>query len=245
MGKKLRKQSSESCVHRRVARDLAVAILGGKFEPGSRLGGELDLSKQLKVSRPAYREAIRILAAKGLLEIQPRTGTHIASRRHWNLMDVDVLAWMLEANPSDQWICDLFELRMMMEPAAAALAATRRTSRDLQRMGYELERMERSGLSTEEGQTADEEFHRMLLESAHNEPLTSLSTAITAAIRLTTSYKHAHGQSRDSIPEHRNLFDAVAEAHPNRARAAATELVQHAYEDMCMSLPISNEASAA
>ena len=86
-------------------------------------GGEIEASEALGVSRTAYREAIRILAAKGLIESRPKAGTRVTQRSRWNLLDPDVLGWAFESEPDLDLLESLFELRNIVESAAAALAA--------------------------------------------------------------------------------------------------------------------------
>ncbi len=110
-----------------VAQKLAVAIITGAVKAGEVLPDEDDLRSDISVSRTAYREAVKVLTAKGLVEARPKSGTRAAPRESWNLLDPDVLAWHFEADPNEKFIRDLFELRRFAEPAAARLAAQRRT----------------------------------------------------------------------------------------------------------------------
>src|SRR6266542_3023286 len=121
-------------LHGMVARDLGVRIVSGVYLPGDLLDGEIDASGYLKISRTAYREAIRILAAKGLVEVRPKVGTRVTPRDHWHLLDPDVLSWMFEHEPDERLLESLFELRKVVEPEAAALAATRRTQAHLDKL---------------------------------------------------------------------------------------------------------------
>lgn len=220
-----------------IAHDLGVAIVTGQYQPGDTLSGEIEFSEQLNVSRSAYREAVRMLAAKGLVESRPKAGTRVAERGRWNLLDPDVLAWAFEGEPSEDFIRDLFELRMIVEPAAAELAARRRDGTDLARMGHALEEMARHGLATGAGQAADQLFHHSLLRATHNAPLLSLSSSIEAAVGWTTIFKQRRRKlPRDPLPDHRTLFDAIAGADPDAARAAMTDLLRLALQDTEMSL---------
>ncbi len=224
-------------IHGSVARDLGVAILAGRYAPGDVLPGEIEFSEQLKVSRTAYREAIRILSAKGLVESRPRTGTRVCQRSRWNLLDPDILAWAFESEPSEAFIRDLFELRMIVEPAAAALAAERRSGLDIARMGHALEEMGRHGLITETGRAADQAFHTAILEAARNGPLIALSSSIAAAVTWTTIFKHRRqGLPRDPMPDHRALYEAIVAADPEAARRTMTDLVRLALADTEMAL---------
>ena len=233
---RLVKTSGARGIHGAIAHELGVAIVTGRYSPGETLPGEVEFSEQLKVSRSAYREAIRILAAKGLVHSRPKAGTRVSEQGYWNLLDPDVLAWAFEGEPTDAFIRDLFELRMIVEPAAAELAARRRDGEDLARMGYALEEMARHGLSTPEGQAADQLFHQTLLRSTRNAPLFSLSSTIEAAVGWTTIFKQRKGKlPRDPLPEHRALFAAIADANPERARSAMTDLLDLALLDTEMS----------
>jgi DNA-binding FadR family transcriptional regulator len=220
-------------IHQALARELGIAILSGTHQPGDGLGGEIEQSEALGVSRTAYREAMSILTAKGLIESRPRAGTHVTPKRRWNLLDPEVLEWMFAGAPDKRFIHDLFELRGVIEPAAAALAALRRDKEHLARMDAGLARMREHGLDTAEGQAADEEFHKALLEATHNRALTSLTMSVAAAVRWTTRFKQAKRRDRrDALPEHVALRDEVAARSPERAEAAMQELLRLALADM-------------
>jgi DNA-binding FadR family transcriptional regulator len=117
---------------------MGVAIMSGEYPPGHSFLGEIEQSEHLGISRTAYREAIRILAAKGLVDSRPKAGTRVNPRHMWNLLDPDVLAWMFEQEPSERFIRDLFELRGVIESAAVDLAARRREQRHISAMAEAL-----------------------------------------------------------------------------------------------------------
>lgn len=220
-------------LHGAIARNLGVAIVSGVHKPGDILGNEIEFSEQLAVSRSAYREAIRILSAKGLVESKPRTGTRVLTMDRWNLLDSDVLSWFFESEPSPVIVNGLFELRMIVEPAAAALAATRRTEEALARMQASLETMERKTLKTEAGQSADRDFHQAILTATANPPLISLASTIGASVRWTTLYKQRKRRlPPDPMPEHWAVFEAIAAGDPEAARRAMEALVAHALEQI-------------
>jgi DNA-binding FadR family transcriptional regulator len=224
-------------IHGTIAHDLGVAIVGGIRKPGEILGGEIEASAALGVSRTAYREAIRILSAKGLVESRPKAGTRILPRRHWNMLDPDVLAWAFEGEPETGFILDLFELRAVIEPAACAFAARRRTDDDLAVMRTALADMARLTLATAEGQAADQQFHRAILTAARNEPLAALASTVGAAVRWTTKFKQRERElPRDAQPDHEKVCEAIAAGDPAAAREAMSELLRLALADMGLSL---------
>jgi DNA-binding FadR family transcriptional regulator len=219
-------------LHGRIARDLGIAIVSGRYKPGSVLGGEIESSLELKVSRSAYREAVRILAAKGLVESRPKVGTKISQKEYWHLLDPDVLSWIFAGNPDTGLLKGLFELRQIVEPAATALAASRRTDSQLRRMKTALERMTLHTLQTEAGQQADRDFHAALLHATGNSFVASLTRGIVAAVETTTIYKlRALPVLRDPVPEHAKVFQAVAAGNAADAEAAMRELIRLAYLD--------------
>ncbi len=219
-------------IHGTIARDIGIRIVSGIHQPGEVLDGEVAASDQLHVSRTAYREAVRILAAKGLVESRPKTGTRVSARSKWQLLDPDVLSWLFEYEPDDAMLAGLFELRKIVEPQAAALAAERRTSEDLERMRRALEAMDDHTLGTEEGRAADQDFHAALLDASGNPFLTTLTSSVGAAVAWTTVFKQRLDPlPRDPVPDHRDVYDAVAAGDAPGAHRAMTKLVEMAFED--------------
>ncbi|MEO7248396.1 MAG: FadR/GntR family transcriptional regulator [Novosphingobium sp.] len=228
----------------RIAHDLGVAITSGRHAPGDTLEGEMEISERLHVSRTAYREAVRILAAKGMVESRQRTGTRILPRRSWHLLDPDVLAWSFETEPSEEFLLAVFELRLIIEPEAAALAAVRRSSRDLSRMGYALEQMERHEQTSEIGRAADQQFHNLVLEASGNELLVSLASTVGASIAWTTEFKHRRRKiARDARPDHLIIFDAIAEGSAEQARAAMRQHIRHSQAEAHAALGVAEAAA--
>src|SRR5207302_1857592 len=120
--------------------------------------------------------------------------------------------------PDNAMLNNIFELRKIIEPNVAALAATRRTRHDLSEMAVALEGMATHGFNTEEGRLADQKFHAALLKASSNAFLASLTTSISAAITWTTIFKlRRSALNRDSVPDHRRVYDAVAANNPKAA----------------------------
>ena len=216
-----------------VAREIGVRIVSGNLRPGDVLDGEIEASSRLQVSRTAYREALRMLAAKGLVVSKTKTGTRVSERGRWHMLDPDVVAWIFGAEPDPKLIADLFELRKIVEPEAAALAAARRSDAQVAAMAQALDGMERHGLATEAGRLADQAFHAALLDAADNAFIGSLTSGIGAAIAWTTIYKQRHNPlRRDPLPDHQGVFEAVRLGDPDAARAAMLLLIDLAHQDI-------------
>jgi len=212
-------------IHHRVAEQLGIAIVSGEYSENANLPNEIEASENLGVSRAAYREAIRILTAKGLVQSRPRAGTTINPRDQWSILDPDVLNWMFKGRPSPAFIDDLFELRSIIEPAATALAAQRRDASQLSRMGYALEVMSSKGLDSAEGLKADLDFHAEILRASGNEAIAALVGTIATSM-LHVVYKNKGKTSpRDTLPDHRAVFEAIVASDAERAWRASTDLL--------------------
>ncbi|HVI99990.1 MAG TPA: FadR/GntR family transcriptional regulator [Sphingomonas sp.] len=225
-------------IHGTIARDLGIRIVSGRFRPGEVLDGEVEASDRLRVSRTAYREAVRILAAKGLVESRPKTGTRVSPQAKWHLLDPDVLSWIFEFEPGDDLLASLFELRKIVEPEAAALAAQRRTDAQIAAMAEALDDMAEHTLASPEGRAADQHFHAALLEASGNPFLVTLTSGVSAAVAWTTVFKQRHMPlSRDPVPDHRRVFEAVAAGNAKAAHKAMANLVDMAFLDTTRTLP--------
>jgi len=220
-------------LHGALAHRLGVDILRGVYKPGETLPNEIESSSSLDISRSAYREAIRILAAKGMVESRPKTGTRVTERERWNLLDPEVLGWMFETEPSPSFTRALFELRLITEPAAAELAAQRRSEEQIERMRHALDIMKREPVTSEAWRRADLEFHHALIQATDNEALVSLSSSIEAAVSWTTRYKARHNAlTRDPVPDHEQVFEAIARGDAGDARLRMETLIRMAHDDM-------------
>ena len=219
-------------LHGTIARDLGVQIVSGRYKPGDILNGEIAASDRLHVSRGAYREAVRILAAKGLVESRPKVGTRISQPERWHLLDPDVLSWIFEFEPDDTLLDGLFELRRIVEPQAAALAAARRTDEQLSAMSRGLKGMATHTLATEAGRLADQEFHSALLQASSNAFISSLTSGVSAAIKWTTIFKQRDAPlARDPLPDHVRVYDAIKAGDAQAAHKAMETLVDLALID--------------
>jgi DNA-binding FadR family transcriptional regulator len=219
-------------LHGSIARKLGIAIVSGEYKPGDLLDGEILSSERFAVSRTAYREAVRILAAKGLVDARPKIGTRINPKSKWHLLDPDVLVWMFESEPDPELLNSLFELRNVVESAAAGFAATRRSAAHLKAMRSALKGMAAHTLATESGRQADLDIHTTLLDATDNPFIISLTSGVSAAINATTVFKQRTGPlRRDPMPDHLRVLEAIAAKNPGKAERAMSELIALARMD--------------
>jgi GntR family transcriptional regulator, galactonate operon transcriptional repressor len=210
-----------------VAQHLGRAIVAGTYGAGDLLPNEEGLPAGLTVSRTAYREAVKILTAKGLVEARPKSGTRVAPRENWNLIDPDVLVWQLSMNPSEALIRELFELRRIIEPKAAALAALRRTEAELAAITAALDAMLSETPYTEASIRADVEFHRLIFAAAGNGPLACLAHVMVATIQWSMLVQSTRSTAMFEGPawDHRRVRNAIADGQPDMAAAMMDVLI--------------------
>jgi len=206
-----------------VVEELGSRIVRGDLKPGTTLPNEADLGQELGASRSVVREAVKSLAGKGLLEPRARIGTRILESRHWNLLDMDVLAWRYASMPRAQFFRELFEIRRMIEPAAAALAAERANDADVAEMELAYAAMETADQTSDRAIDADLRFHRAVLAGSHNELLTQMGSVI--GVGLLVSFRIASDSYGVSLLQHRYVLDAIRSRQSDAAMQAMQQLL--------------------
>jgi DNA-binding FadR family transcriptional regulator len=222
-------------LHQRIAQDLGERITAGNPVPGKVLPTEAALCASLAVSRSALREGFRLLAGKGLIASKRKVGTVVRPRTEWNMFDADVLAWHLAAAPTDSFVTDLFELRRIIEPWAAALAAQRAEAPTIARIGLAYEDMVRfQGQKADDLLEADLRFHETILEATGNAFLISFGALIESALRASfqLSWSGSAHTPEYSLRRHRRVWETIRERKAHEAFALMSELLRSAIEDV-------------
>ncbi len=224
-------------IHQQIVYEIASRILAGKIEPGATLPTEDLASAEMNVSRTAYREALKVLTAKGLVESRPKTGTRICPRKHWNLLDPELMSWSFGIGPAKAFVESLSEMRMIIEPAAAALAAERASEDEIALIHDAFERMKSCGFETPESIQADLDFHLAILNAAGNDLLASLGHLIKSALEksfeLTTDLP---GAREISLPRHADVLQEIQSRQPEKASKAMHLLLTEAWSDLVLVL---------
>jgi len=213
----------------RVVDDLGLKIVSGAQQQGSLLPGDGELIERYGVSRTVLREALKTLSAKGLLQAKARIGTRVRPRADWNLFDPDVLVWHARIGFAPEFLKHLGEMRMALEPEAAALAASRRTPGQLQGLEDWAGRMDNPDIGQQDFVDADLGLHLAVAEAANNPFFLSISTLIEVALvaMLTASSPvESAARLKASVAQHRAIVDAIAARDPDAARKAMQAVVQ-------------------
>jgi GntR family transcriptional regulator, galactonate operon transcriptional repressor len=215
-------------LHGRIVHAIGRRIVSGQIQPGE----QLPTPAEVNASRGVVREAVKVLAAKGLVVARTKTGTRVRPPQEWNLLDPDVLAWHQEGLPPGVLMTKLTEVRLIIEPGAAELAARRAGPAQVAAIQSALREMrdalDLSPPDYEAYNAADVRFHRAIVQACKNEVLermgeivhTTLLVAFNAAIRVP-------GLPRGSLPRHQRILDAIRRRQPERARSLMRLLVQN------------------
>lgn len=200
---------SDRNLHGLVVHELGRRIVGGAYPPGRPLPSEEDLCAQLAVSRTALREAVKVLAAKGLVDSRPRVGTRVRPSDAWNLLDPDVLAWRCATGPDAGFVNQLAELREVIEPHAAALAARHRTDEHLHALEQAYAAME-GAADRPAWIRADRAFHTAILRATGNPFFGSLAALVGATLAAAAELRErGSGDFKATLRDHGKVLDAI------------------------------------
>jgi GntR family transcriptional regulator, galactonate operon transcriptional repressor len=214
-------------LHDRVTRMLGVRVLEAERASEELVfPNEADLCRELGVSRTILREAVKVLADKGMVEVRPRSGTRARPRPEWKLLDPQILAWQAELGPDARFLRDLCEVRLAIEPIAAGFAALRATAEEIEAIERLLPQRAAAGADEEEAAELDLQFHAAVVEASHNLLLEQLSAAIRQPFRTALSYTaRLRASAALGLEAHQALFEGIRGRDPLRARAASEEIV--------------------
>lgn len=213
------------------AATIGLRIVSGEWPHGTTLPTEAELSRVLSVSRPSLREAIKLLAGKGMIRSTPRRGTMVLPRESWNRLDPDVLVWQVAQGVSAVFVRDLFELRRMIEPQSAALAAERGDAPARRAIEQAVHDM-RMATELQAEIAADLRFHHLIIETTGNELLAAFLPAIEASLSISFRVSRAEGMSHDHVvPMHRAVSEAIFSGDAPGAHAAMVALLDRSERD--------------
>lgn len=195
-----------------------------QYPPGSKLPNENDLSAELRVSRTTLREAISFLVAQGILEIRRGKGTFVAGQlpdAGLNLEDLTGLRSRVRAK-------DLFEMRLIFEPATVALACQRASDEELLQIQKKAQRMEDIAAAGGDWPAADQEFHWAIIKASHNEYMRQLYPIINKAVNeiLQISQNRRHMQEI-AVSDNRLILEFLLKRDEAGARHAMSIHMKH------------------
>lgn len=219
---------------RQVLDRLGQDICSGKYQPGQILPSESELCERFSFSRIVIREAIKSLAAKGMLEVRRKVGTLVLGPAQWNLFDADIIAWRtLAAGDDRQMSQDLMELRRIVEPAAARFSAMRASDEELRGIRAAFEQMVRAVAGESDYVAADLAFHSAIFESCGNQFILQMRNALAGVLRRGFEIvSQKPGGPAGSLSMHQALCERVVARDGEGAERAAFALIELATADL-------------
>ena len=223
-------------LHGQLVHWLGSRIIRSELKPGDPLTNETSFNVDFPVSRTAFREALRVLTAKGLVESRQKVGTRVCPRSRWNLLDPDLLAWRNNSDKPDHHLLNhLIEVRNIIEPGVAGLAAARATVEEIGQLETAYQQMQKSLDANDETAliAADVQFHDVILLASHNELLqqinATINTALTAVRKITIQRV---GAAKAAMPLHAAVVKAIRARKPSEAAVAMRKLIQRTAHDV-------------
>ncbi len=209
---------------RQVADILQKEISAGLYAPGDQFPSENALAKRLDVSRTVIREALAHLKYDGILESRQGGRTRVSA-------DLSRSVFRLDENEQEEivWIGHLYELRLIVESEAAALAAKRATKKEFQKIKKSFHAFEQALEGGEDGYQQSKAFHRSILEASGNPHLSKLVEWIDAKLWARPVESMLNQRVTRSIHrEHTTLIQAIKERDTDKARKMAQKHVINA-----------------
>jgi DNA-binding FadR family transcriptional regulator len=208
-------------LHAQVVDNIVGRIVSGDLAPGALLPSEPEMSVQFGVSRTVVREALRVLGAKGLIDVRHGSGTRVTAPNEWDPLDAAILAVRRERGQLGAVLNDLIEARGIIECEVAALAATRHAANDRSRIEKLLAAMRASLDRSAEFVEADAAFHEALVAASGNRVLMRMMEPVHELVHFGQSMTNAiPGILARALADHEGIATAVFARDANAAREA-------------------------
>ena len=206
---------------------LSMITIEKRFSAGDKLPNENELSEELNVSRTTLREAIRILVAYNVLEIQRGKGTFVTQSAFEQQSNLGQLSG-IKVNAKD-----LYEMRLIFEPEAAYLAAIRGTDAEIKRILDFGEKIEQEIKSGQDRTDNEHSFHKAIAQATHNEFMNQLMPILYQAIaKGVTLSAMSQKAVTDTMGDHRMIMDFLEQRNAEGAKNAMKIHIMHAIREL-------------
>jgi len=209
-----------------IANSLGAAIVTGVYSADNPIPIEADLCRQFNASRSILREAVKMLTAKGLLASRPRIGTRVEPEQHWNMLDPDVLGWLLDRKFSPALLMEFTEFRLAVEPGAASLAARMAGPAEKAALRNAIARMQAADDGDDDPLDSDIAFHVAVLRASRNRFYSQLTGFIATALRISIRTTNRYKGVQASVVDHRKVADAIIAGHASAAGDAMRRIIK-------------------
>ena len=209
-----------------LAEKIGQRILAGEYEAGSILPGEIELGEQFGVSRTAVREAVKMLAAKGMLLPRPRIGTRVMPQTNWNFLDQELLTWWMTRDNFDQVMEHFLILRRLLEPQACSLAAMNASEKQRALLASLMAEMRElhEDFNRERWIQVDTQFHQLIYEASGNPFLMSFANLFSSVYH--SYFRSITGDEVIKLQHHQNIVDTILAGDSQGALVACQVLLK-------------------
>lgn len=191
------------------------------------------LSKEFNVSRTVMREALSMLLARHMLDVRPKIGTRIRPMRDWRMLDEDVVSWRFRAKPDSQFLRDVIEFRVLIEPRASALAAMRATPAEVAGIREAFDAFRSIAPNDPAYQDADELLHTRIVAASGNQFFQQMAAIVRGAVRLVNPrVVQKEGAHDIAVKAHARVVDAIERRDPREAEAASLALIDFSADEI-------------
>ncbi|WON76899.1 FadR/GntR family transcriptional regulator [Serratia sp. UGAL515B_01] len=208
-----------------LAEKLGQRILAGEYQAGSILPGEMELGEQFGVSRTAVREAVKMLAAKGMLLPRPRIGTRVMPQSQWNFLDQDLLTWWMTKENFTRVMQHFLILRTSLEPQACSLAAAKASTQQKAQLISLIAEMRALHIDFDRERwiEVDTQYHQLIYEASANPFLTSFANLFSSVYQ--SYFRAITGNEVIKLHHHQAIVDAIVAGDSNTALTACQTLL--------------------
>ena len=214
-------------------------IAGGEIQPGEKLPKVEVISEQYGVSRTVVREALKGLAARKMIRSNQKSGTVVLQKSSWQLWDLDVITWLSEVEVKDgEFLIQLTEIRLALEPLAAALATQRATEKDISNIKETFLTLEKTVGNEKEWAMADFYFHQSIYDASHNDLLISMLKLLRKGLIISREKTISaislfpdpqfEEPNLEVLQRHRALHDALIARDTDAAQGKVIEILARA-----------------
>lgn len=214
-------------------------IAGGEIQPGEKLPKVEVISEQYGVSRTVVREALKGLAARKMIRSNQKSGTVVLQKSSWQLWDLDVITWLSEVEVKDgEFLIQLTEIRLALEPLAAALATQRATEKDISNIKETFLTLEKTVGNEKEWAMADFYFHQSIYDASHNDLLISMLKLLRKGLIISREKTISaislfpdpqfEEPNLEVLQRHRALHDALIARDTDAAQGRVIEILARA-----------------
>ena len=213
----------------KVVDQLGMAIVSGDYAERTMIPLDPDLEEMFGVSRTVIREAKKTLVGKGLLQSKAKVGTRVRPSADWSMFDSDVMRWHASLRNAGPFLEELFEIRLIFEPAAAACVAERASPEEIGILSSQYKVLAHAEDHLDYA-VASTNFHKTILHLSGNRFLSSLGDMVQTAFFSVVSREHeeSRGPKQDweqVIREYGNVLAAISAREPQKAEATMASAI--------------------